>query len=556
MIKKNNDKDFFDYYWEKKSGEFEVEINQLQKECYDSLLVWSELHRELGGKPFSLKDYPFMEEIYESDAKEMCIIKSAQCSLSEYAFSLMFWFADTRGHTYFVMPTMSDAVRVVQGRLDSIADESIYIKKRLKSRKTDNTKIKRFGFNNMYFTGSQKRGDVISDPADITIQDEFDEHNPAVDLRVLQRLNNSKHKWRRKISTPTTPGKGIHAEYEKSSKAIWIHECKKCGKDIQVSGMEIKETWQDLIKLVKKVENDVDEYEYCCPYCKSTCDFLDGYWRHREDVPYKGYSINRMMTRSCTATEFMKVFEEHKKESLLDEFFMSGLGMPYEKEGTRIYEHHCQKCQLPNVNCISRKPIGTEAPYFIGMDTGSENHYAVGHLEDDGRRVIDTAGCFKTFNEIERIIDAFDPTLVIIDNMPETTKVFELWQKYGFVRGASHNNSLHMATKLKQDEESHIIYWNRFCSIERVQHLIRSEAISFPEDIQYITERNFYKHLCSQIKGKKAVNANATEFKDVFTTVTGKKVADHYLFALIYCMAAMDIHEKFGQDEPSGIFFF
>jgi hypothetical protein len=530
-------------YWKEQARELGFTVPQLKKMCHESMLIWAETHRKIQGEPFSLKDYKFMEAIYMDMSREVCIIKSAQASMSEFGVNLSFWIADTnRGNPYIVFPTKHDMGIFVQGRIDSAKEETTYLNERIRG-KTDNVSIKRFGLRTMYFTGSQKRTQIISSPADLVIQDEYDEHNPDVDTTVKKRTNNSKLKMFRRLSTPTYPGFGIHREYMKSSKGVWVHKCKSCKADIMVSGEDIADRWQDMIKKVG------DSYEYCCPKCKEKCDFTYGKWVHRDpDNIYHGYSVNRMMTKRCSAKELMEAYEESLERDNYKEFLRSDLGVPYEEPGSRIYDKDCKACE--SARTISKVGTGNR-DYFLGMDTGNEKHGLIMHVEDGGMVFIDKVFVIKRYEELHKILQDFNIKVGVIDNRPEPTPVLELHKKYGSIFGAEHNNGLVKPTGPKKD--GNIVSYNRFCSIERVYNYIIERKFDIPRDLNLSTDKKFYKHLISQMKIEK-VSENTQRVQHSFIpTTNAKKVSDHFLFATIYALTAYDLYKELMQNnQPSG----
>lgn len=521
-------------YWKDKSKETGMGIQELKNACNQSLLIWAETHRKIMGKPFSLEDYPYMEDIYLDMSKNICIIKSAQSSLSEYFVNIMFWVADSnKGHSYMAFPTKTDMGIFVQGRINTASEETPYLKHRLKGN-TDNTSIKRFGLRNMYFTGAQKRTQIISSPADIVCQDEYDEHND-VENTILKRMNNSKLKLMRKASTPTVPGYGISREYMKSSMAVWVHKCKHCKKETNVSGLDIADRWKDLIK-----EIGDEEYIYCCPHCKEEADFTIGKWRHQNpEKKYHGYSINRLMTRTCSANELMDAYRKASDDDMMSEFYNSDLGIPYEIEGNRIYERDIDACKR-DYNVIKAGSPGRQ--YFIGIDTGKLLHVVIGRKDLSGVISIEFAGVVKDFEDLHQFFDLFNICFGVADNRPEPTPVFSLFKKYKIFRGAEHNSGS-VSAYSNNNVNEHIIGWNRFFSIERVYNYILKQKIELPKNIDSHTDKWFTKHLISQMKVKKISEKGSVNHD--YIPITGKKkTADHYLFALIFMLASIDAYES------------
>ena len=143
-------------YWKERADEVGVPVRKLQEFCKKSMLIWAETHRVISGERFTLEEYPFLEDIYNDNNKDISIIKSAQAGCSELYVNLMFWLADTmQKKPYFVFPKKTDVNTFVQGRVDTALDETPYLASKIV--KTDNTSLKIFNNTQMYFTGAQKR---------------------------------------------------------------------------------------------------------------------------------------------------------------------------------------------------------------------------------------------------------------------------------------------------------------------------------------------------------------------------------------------------------------
>jgi hypothetical protein len=534
---------------EAKAKKLDVSPAQLIEYCKSSNLVWSETFRHIHGQPFTLRNYPYLEDIYADQAKEIVVIKSAQSGLSEWFVSNIFWFAwSGRGNPYFVFPKAKDCSIFVQGRIDSVIDENAFLKRYLKGR-TDNVAIKRFKERNLYFTGSQKRTQIISSPADMVLMDEFDEHNPSVQETVMKRLNNSRFKWVRKISTPTLSETGIHTEYLKSDQRVWMVRCHDCDRDIRVSGDDTDTRFKDFIGY----DSQKDIHYYKCPNCDSP-DFdpasNDGFWK----VQYPGnsvhgYSINRMMTKTCSAEELHSISVNTDNWA---EFLRSDLGVPYTPAGARVYIKDCKKCEDESIGIILSGKRRMD--YFFGIDIGKEIHVIGAETSKNNKLDIIYAKTFGNLDKAEAdIFSNFDPKAVGVDYRPEPTKVKEFHDRHNQVMGCEHNSSIITPTT-PTGKEDHVIGYSRYFSIERLYNMILSEALAFAYELNDYTRKELYNHICTYAK-KSSYTTNGQEKNDYVPLIgEGKKPKDHYLFATIYTLAAYDYYQhKMSQRGESGI---
>ncbi len=520
-----------------KAKKAHLTVAELKKYCRESLPVWAETHRLINGEPFSLADYPFLEDIYADNNQEIVLMKSAQVGASEWLVSVMLWFVDSNhGNTYFAFPTMADCGIFVQGRVDKGIEETPYLLSQLRG-KTDNVKIKRFGFRNMYFTGTQKRTQVISSPADVILEDEYDEHNPDVHDTVEKRLNNSKVKLKRRISTPTVPDFGIHRKWKDSDQRCWYVKCGYCKVDIRVSGDDFGDRWMNFI-----TDNPATgKKTYCCPECKSI-EFnpasSKGYWKaNYPEREVHGYSVNKIMSKVCTAAEIAKNYQEAIKNDTLDEFYRSDLGCPFQPKGSRLYPNDIHACATDNPYTMFSQGRQNR-DYFLGVDTGKKLHAVVIEMYEDKPRVV-YAEVLNTYEEVERLQYAFNPKLTVLDNRPEPTPVAQLHKKFPTIYGAEHHSGIIKPTVVVEKEDG-IIGWNKYFSIERLYNYIINKTIGVPIDINQATDEDFYRHLCTYMRIERVNDRGDKE--RVFISTTGKKQPDHFMFGTILALAAKDAY--------------
>jgi hypothetical protein len=524
-------------YWKQKAEKSKMSVEELKQYCDASLLIWSETHRMLFGEPFSLVEYPYLEDIYADTAEEIIVLKSAQSGLSEWLVSTMLWFVDSnKGNTYFAFPTMADCSVFVQGRVNTATEETDYLASHLKG-KTDNVKIKRYGYRNMYFTGSRERKQVLSSPADIILEDEYDEHNVGVHDLIEKRLNNSKWKWKRRISTPTVPGFGIHKKWMESDQRCWYVKCPYCKREIRVSGDDFGDRWQ------KMIGDGPNGKIYVCPECKSP-EFNPsselGYWKATyPERPIHGYSINITMPRRCTAQELLDKYERAVREDTVDEFYRSDLGCPYQPEGSRIYPKDVHACAEENPYFTLTRGIDGH-DYFFGVDTGKNKHVVVLEAVEDMLKIV-FATVVKEYSDIPPLFELFKPKGCVIDNKPEPFAVSELHKVYDFVYAADHNNSIMRASELGREDG--MVWYNRYYAIERLYNKILKHAIQIPIDLNTITNGEYYDHLCTQMRIIEKKEDGARVYRYISTSTSNKKLPDHYMSATLFALTAYDVYK-------------
>jgi hypothetical protein len=144
------------------------------------------------------------------------------------------------------------------------------------------------------------------------------------------------------------------------------------------------------------------------------------------------------------------------------------------------------------------------------------------------------------YEEIEELIIKWNPQCVVCDMRPEPTPIMALNKKYFQTKGAEHNNSMIKPTMT--GKEDYVVYWNKFFSIERAYNYVVNQKLLLPENINSVTNKDFYRHFCTFMRVDR-MTEKGDKIRE-FISTTGKKQPDHFLFSTIFALGAKDIYDE------------
>jgi phage terminase large subunit GpA-like protein len=163
----------------------------------------------------------FLHDVYCDNSKDIAIMKSTQCGVSEWLMVKAFYKTEMGYSIFYVLPTFDLKNIFVKERIEkSIFNSQYYYKISRASNKemVESHSLKQFGAGVMYFVGSNTPNSFISFPADLMIIDEIDNcHAENIEMGE-ERLSASKFRETIRVGNPTIAGFGIDAEYQKSDK--------------------------------------------------------------------------------------------------------------------------------------------------------------------------------------------------------------------------------------------------------------------------------------------------------------------------------------------------
>jgi len=351
------------------------------------------------GDILDYSDRLFLIDILNDTTPEIVIKKCAQVGAS-VTFNLKCAFACEKGrfNVIYTMPSDDDVSEFVKTKADKLFQANPRISEYFSS---DTVGLKQIADRFIYYKGTKSKTAAISTTADLLLHDELDRSDFRTIETYQSRTSTSKYKGTWKFSNPSLIGVGVDVGWEKSDKKEWFVECPKC-KHSQFL------VW----------ENNVDEIneKYVCKKCNGelTSDCIrNGKWKKTSDGLISGYHISQMMAPWLTPHDLLKSKEENGEEY----FRNFVLGEPYASGD----EANLRRAIFDS---WTSKPLEVK-PLFMGIDIGRIKHFVVGSANG-----VFKIGTCESKEELESVIEQYDPQVVVIDAGPETTWAEEIKNKY------------------------------------------------------------------------------------------------------------------------------
>jgi len=320
---------------------------------------WLEKHTTLAGRKFSFLQHEFQVDIIDSMHPNQGVIKPSQVGMSELTARLALAFLGvTQGAVaIYSLPTVDEAHRFSKSRIDPIIEGSNYLAKKMKAG-SDSSGFKQVGTSQLFMIGTFGKA-VISIPTDLLINDEYDFSNQSILRTAESRMSHSRFEfpelemrgYRRKFSTPTVPGYGISAFFEKSNKKRRLVRCRHCTHWFWPSFLDhvVVQGWDVSIQEMTATDAQVLEARGLLPTAKLLCPHCRTAVRSEDLGPDNREWVAELP--SVTAAEGLQVSpfdlpSYHNPLSLLRQMIEYGeetghfrnfaLGLPYADSKTSV----------------------------------------------------------------------------------------------------------------------------------------------------------------------------------------------------------------------------
>ena len=386
----------------------------------DPILWAHEYLRTERGTRLEFVDRPYLIDIYRDFHNRICCKKGSQIGFTQTAVGKCLYLGDTRDVTMiYTMPTARDVQEFSQARFTPIIRASSYLEAR--GLDIDNVGIKRIGNSTIYFKGTFAEKQGISVPSDLNIHDELDFSKDDVKSVFESRLSVSSMAWQWDFSTPTISKFGIDREWRNSDKRQWVVKCTACNKYQNIS------YFRNVIFSKRRVVkgNRFSGYYYGCKMCSTPFDIRTGQWiaTATSKLDMHGYHIPQTICGVIHPGTLVRKHEEAIEKGKERIFYNFELGLTYEA-GTK---------SLTSKLIKDRVTVGTtnQGKIFIGADQGDVIHVEITKVTDH-RRVVQVLRLTSddVFDELGRIIDAYKPSVVVLDAQPNHDSAKKLQKKY------------------------------------------------------------------------------------------------------------------------------
>jgi len=501
--------------------------------------------------PFSLAGHQFQEEMITHKEQESYTMKAAQMGVSEIELAHSVHFAQYFGNVIYLFPTSIHIGEFSQARFQPVIDakpelqalisdrtpakisenyeEDLVAKKKM----VDRVSLKTVGKNFFYLRGSQTGPQLKSVDGDKLVIDEYDEmHQPNVPL-AKARIDHSKYKIIRGMSTPTIPEFGIHKEYLRGDQRKYFIKCEHCGERQDL-------TWQ------ANVNPEISTEFRICRKCKRPIDHTaKGEWVPTyPDRTVRTYHISQLYSSRVPTAYLIEFNKDPRNEP---EFWRSKLGLPYTPEGGQL----TRDLVLARIGNYEKSNSGYMCT--MGVDIGREIHYVISKMKGERKYTLN-AGTVRNFENLDFFMDQFGIVTCVVDANPETRKAREFAGRYrGRVWLAYYTELKGYWKEASNEHNDLIVHINRTTSLDYSLGRFRNGTIYIPgkrlNEGAYTTlpdegYDSYIDQMCAPIR----IEEKDKYGNPVASYVEGAK-ADHYAHANNYDDVAIELmkNKSFGE---------
>ena len=503
---------------------------------------------DTGRGPYSLKGHSFQEEIITHKAQESYVMKAAQLGISEIELAHSVHFAEHFGNVIYLFPTSTHIGEFSQARLQPVIEASKYLSSLVsdktpakisdnyeddmesKKRMVDRVSLKAIGKHFFYLRGSQTGAQLKSVDGDKLVIDEYDEMNQKNVPLAKARVDHSKFKIIRGMSTPTYPEYGIHKEFLAGDQRYYFIKCPHCNERQAL-------TWWDNINAEISTEFRI------CRKCKKPLDHTaKGEWIPTyTDRDIRTYHISQLYSDRVSTKYLIDFAKDPRNEQ---ELWNSKLGLPFTPEGGQITRDQV----LARIAEYDIPTSGFECT--MGVDIGRDINYIISRTRSDNMKPIIKAGTVKSFEELDFFMEQYGIYYCVVDANPETRKAREFALRFKGRVWLAYYVSMKGYFKLTEDPE----YGVPLVHIERTTSLdyslgrfhnntvtipgkrISTGAYTFLPDDDY---NSFIDQICAPVR----VLEKDPRGNEVAKYIEGTK-ADHYAHANNYDDVAQEISKS------------
>lgn len=523
---------------------------------------WAVARRTMeDGNPYSLDDYPYIEEILNSRAKRNWIMKGAQTGLTEAAATISLFEVDVhkRDVIYF-FPTGKMAERFSKTRFSAAISLSPYLRSRITR---DDIEIKQIGTATLHILGANSEANLRGTSAGRLMFDELDAWTERqiymAEERASGQKDGDKIVWA--FSTPRFPNHGIHKQYAASTCEHYHFECPHCGEKIKLE-------WEQNFVLCGETVDDprVHDSYIKCHHCDGVLDHATkrewlraktrggtGEWiaenLDADPALSRGFHVSQLYSPTVEPFELAIAFLRGRgDEDARREFYNSKLGLPYIEDAHQVTDAHIDACVKEYALAAARPKSLQDGIVTLGIDQGGPVHHwvAVRWLFDrtregdpNDRAIGKVVGCGRILQDdwdgISGLMPAYLVRKCVVDYFPEPTNARVFARKFGgdvvylcqYVEGTAGRE-----IRTLEDE-----YGANLCRVSKVSWLTKTLGrvmagdLWLPADVPWELRDHLKAPIRTLKKGKDGYKAEYVE--------GGRP--DHYAHALVYAEIALRI---------------
>ena len=393
------------------------------------LVDWTLAWRLIEGRPFSFDRHEYLYGLYADEAPFTVIRKAAQMGASEYAISRALHFSITYGgRTMYFFPTDNDVGEFSRDRFAPAVEGSEYLQQLV--RDTDTAGLKQIGYGSIYFRGTRSRTRMKSVPGDFLIFDEMDEMAPTNVELARKRIGHSDFGWELSLSTPTMPGYGIDAEFQKTDQRHWLLKCDGCGRwhCLEDEFLAHHGDHQQVRSDIVFIRGETGGEFLVCIDCGRKLDPARGAWVAKyPNVNMHGFHLSKFYSQIVSQTEREQglktkpgaLLQQWRDTTHPGEFYNSELGLPYLAAEGGLTDQDLQSLE----GKYGQMAVGKGC--VMGVDQGNGLHIVLKEPVPDSEMVLTIRSHWEpmtdeTFSILDNFMNNYDVRACICDALPNT----------------------------------------------------------------------------------------------------------------------------------------
>jgi hypothetical protein len=421
----------------------------------------------------------------------------------------------------YFFPTRTDVLDFSRSRVGPLLADNPFLLKQIAD--TDTVGLKQIGGAHLYFRGMQSKVGMKSVPADLIVFDELDEATPDARTLALERLAHSDYGRIIELSNPSLPGYGIDEQYERSDQRHWYLQCPSC--DARTC-LEREFPAQLRGKLTTfGLREDGTVYPTCLG-CGGELDLDRGEWvADFPDRPIHGYRVSQLFS---SKVELRPLLEDYLGTRHPERFFNLKIGIPWADLEKRVDVGAVMAC-------VGDAEFGTrrEHQYFVGVDTGKDLHVVILNRRswDHKNLALVKLAILGSFQELSDLVKSLEPTMTIIDGLPETHATRQFAEKHPRTYMSFFSSTLR--GRPRWDLRNRKVEVNRTEALDHSRRVIRDREIIVARNLAHLDE--FARHMTCD--AKKIEEDEETGERRARYIRTG---ANHFSMAFTYALLCMN----------------
>ena len=492
-----------------------------QGDNFQSIGEWAEVTPIiLDGKPFTFHKHEYLRLPYQDNHPYLVEMKAAQLGLTTKAILKVLYGARYRGYkgVLYLFPSRSDVLDFSRSRVAPLIEDNPASIGRW-ARETNAAGIKRIWNSFLYLRGMVSRVGLKSIPVDLICFDELDEApQKAVDM-AMERMGHSEFREVMMLSNPTIPDFGIDKAFQETDQRFWLLKCDKCH-----NFTCLEDTFPEcLLEVGGRVIR-------ACSKCQAELNPDVGEWVAKQPriTEKRGYHFSQLFSQYVEPGE---ILHQYRTTTNLQDFFNLKIGVAYVEAENRLSIE--EVLALCGNGGIASSDTG---PCSMGIDQGKDLHVVIGKREWDTAGKIVHLGIYRDWEELDRLMSAFNVSRCVVDALPETRNARAFAEKH---KGKVFLNYYqeHQKGRYKWNEGDMTVSCNRTESLDASHNEIMQGKISLPRESEIA--RQFAQHLHNV--AKKLEEDEDTGSKRYVYVKLGP---DHFRHALNYEAMA----RQFGMD--------